>query len=311
MGAQPAAYTIVYDDRLVEAAVLGVEPSRPRAERVVFRRQRDPLYEIGDPEERERRFRAVHNEWFRRWHLDDPLATALHERPLVTTSTARCLVSLLAGARDEGADIFGAARTAEDAALERTVVVKVRPERFVEPTALLGFLRHELLHVADMLDPAFGYHRTAVGMDDASPTHERLLRDRYRVVWDATVDGRLVREGRAPASRRADRWAEFDRTLGPGGPALEAAFARWFDDPAPTHGAIAAFVREPAGPSPAASSGVRLCPVCRFPTTAFENSPESLPAGVRAEIARRHGGWTPRDGVCVQCADLYLARDRA
>jgi DNA-binding LacI/PurR family transcriptional regulator len=45
-----------------------------------------------------------------------------------------------------------------------------------------------LLHIADMVDPAFGY-QPAVPEVDGGPTYARLLQDRYRALWDVSVAG--------------------------------------------------------------------------------------------------------------------------
>jgi hypothetical protein len=63
-------------------------------------------------------------------------------------------------------------------------------------------LRHELMHVADMLDPAFGYERSLPTSDDG-PSADNIVRDRYRVLWDVTIDGRLARAGLAHPDARA------------------------------------------------------------------------------------------------------------
>jgi hypothetical protein len=75
-----------------------------------------------------------------------------------------------------------------------------------------------------------------------------LLRERYRVVWDVTVDGRLSREGLLPTRVRQARLAEFTRAFPMPTRTAETAFARWFDGPPTSHAAIVAFIQEPLGP---------------------------------------------------------------
>jgi hypothetical protein len=109
--------------------------------------------------------------------------------------------------------------------------------------ALVTLLRREILHVLDMLDPAFGYI-PEVSSGESDPALMTLLRERYRVVWDATIDGRLCREGLLGTGVRAARLAEFTSAF----PALmegaQTAFAEWFDGRQPRHAAIVAFIRE-------------------------------------------------------------------
>ncbi|MBI4537366.1 MAG: hypothetical protein HY712_05360 [candidate division NC10 bacterium] len=219
---------------------------------------------------------------------------------------------------NEGAELFvcpGGEGTGETT--RRSVGIRLLPQSLLDPETLLAFLRHELFHIGDMLAPAFGYEprlpRAALG-----PAHEGLVQDRYRVLWDTYIDGRLAGQGRAPASIREARLREFLRTFGMlGGQAVEA-FARFFSSGPLTHSALVAFataplaaVDAPSGalaPSPVAArslaSGSR-CPLCGFPTRAFETHPDQLPPAVVDRIRVSFPTWTPSCGLCQQCADLY------
>ena len=185
-----------------------------------------------------------------------------------------------------------------------TILIRLRPESFLDPDRLAGLLRHELEHVADMTDPAFGY-RKELPASDAGPAHENLLRDRYRAVWDATVDGRLFHRGLLGEEAREARQAEFARAFPMLEPGTEEHFSRWFDEPGPTHRAIAAFVLDPPGPDRGPSG---RCPICRFPTSRLDPHPERIPAAALAELQRAHPGWRPAQGLCLQCGEIYIAR---
>jgi hypothetical protein len=101
--------------------------------------------------------------------------------------------------------------------------------------------------VEDMLDPGFGYVRELPGIE-RDPAALKLLRERYRVVWDVTVDGRLSRQGLLESGVREARRAEFVRAFSMLGPGAEDAFGQWFEGPRPDHAAIVAFIQEPRGP---------------------------------------------------------------
>jgi hypothetical protein len=98
-------------------------------------------------------------------------------------------------------------------------------------------LRHELLHVADMLDPGFGYEPR---MGAGAPLLDHGRQERYRVLWDTYVEGRLVRSGVAPAIVRAERLREFTRAFPALGTRTAAAFERFFDAPRCTHAELVA-----------------------------------------------------------------------
>lgn len=231
---------VEYDPALLEAAVLCAVTGHP--EEAPFRAARDPLYELDDGEEREAAFAALHVRWFERLGLAVPLAQALAEQPRVAAGCARCVVGRAVAARDEGADLRGAPPAPP------VLLVRLRPETIADPACLLRLLRRELQHVADMLHPDFGYAprpgAAARGLPDA------LLAARYRVLWDAWVDGRLVRQGYLPATARAERLRDFARAFPGLADRLEDAFDRFFLAARCTHAELLAFAAgEGAAPS--------------------------------------------------------------
>jgi hypothetical protein len=127
-----------------------------------------------------------------------------------------------------------------------TLLVRLRPESLLEAERLRALLRHELLHAADMLDPAFGYSRE-LPASDSGPSYDNLLRDRYRVVWDATIDGRLCQRGMLDAGAREARRVEFTMALPMLGARAAELFSAWFDGPRPSHAGIVRFILDPAG----------------------------------------------------------------
>jgi hypothetical protein len=297
-GREPA---LEYEPRLVEEAVLAAMHGHPGA--AEFRASRDTLYGIPDAEEREMRFRVLHAAWFERLALGEAAVAALREQPAIAANTARCLVALAPSRAEEGAELFVAGGGAAGP-VRRTVVLRLRPETFTSPERLRALLRHELLHLADMLDPRFGYvpGGPGLGIPDA------LLRERYRVLWDTCIDGRLQRLGWAPVGVHAERRREFAGTFPMLGEQLEPAFAHFFGTSALTHADLLKFATEPEaacglvrrGPHP----GER-CPLCRLPTRVFESDPDRLPRAVRDRIQARFPGWQPAEGLCRQCADLF------
>jgi hypothetical protein len=230
---------IDYEPALVEAAVLaGVGAGRD-----AFHRERDPLYAIADGEAREAAFVELHARWFQRLGLDRWLPDALAERPQIAALCGRWVVMRARAPGGEAADLLVAPPRPP------TVLVRCTPERLAAPAAALAFLRHELLHVADMLDRDFGYEPRLPYEGGRRPAGR--LAERYRVLWDAYVDGRLVAGARAPASVRAERLYQFRAAFPELGDRAEAAFRRFFDARRRTHAELVAFATsgdEPAGP---------------------------------------------------------------
>lgn len=237
-----SAFRIAYDASLVEETVLLAESRLGAAEDVMFRAERNRIYAAEDPDEREARFEELHGRVFLRLGLDRRLHDALGERPQLLRRARGCRVLPALSRREEMADL----RAEVGAAADRrpTLVVRLRPQSLLDPASLRPWLRRELLHVADMLDPAFGYVRELPSVE-TDPALLSLLRERYRVIWDATVDGRLCGEGLLESRARSVRLAEFTRAFPMLAERTETAFASWFDGPRPSHGAIVAFIQEP------------------------------------------------------------------
>jgi hypothetical protein len=285
----------------VEESVLLAERRLSAAEAATFRSERDRIYDVDDPDEREARFEELHGRTFLQLGLDRPLHEVLADRSDLLLGTRGCRVLPAVSREEETADLR--AETGAPAEGIPTIVVRLRPQSLLDQEALRTLLRRELLHVTDMLDPAFGYIRELPSVE-TDPAVLNLLRERYRIVWDATIDGRLCREGLLGVRARAARLAEFARAFPMLSDCAETAFAPWFDGPRPSHAAIVAFIQEPRGPGTADDA---RCPLCRLPTRTLERGPEGLDRDVLRAVERDHPGWRPEQGRCPRCAEVYRA----
>ena len=272
-----------------------------------FQKGRDELYRLQDLEERDRGFREFHGTWFSRLNLAAPIQRALNEEPALISLVNCCIVARSLTRQEEGAELFVNSEEETAAPQQRVVRMLLTPESFLAPTALLTFLRHELLHIMDMLDPRFGYERHLPAVE-GGPTHEGLVKDRYRVLWDATIDGRLVRRGWLPPTTRAQHLLSFMRAFPMFGAEVDQVVQRFFADGPYTHAELMAFACAPGGAelSVQTSAGGK-CFLCGFSTYAFEPDPNLLPAEVIQQIIADFPRWQPSLGLCAQCADLYRA----
>lgn len=271
---------VVWDPVLVAEAVFLLARADD-ARWATLRRLADPV-----PRGASERLAAIDAVLFREWG-----AAAVVEEALALAKGVDCaLVARSNGPSDEGSELLvGEARS---------VLLRLKPERFLAPAPLRVFLRHEMRHVADMLDPSFGY-RPDLGVRGRTRAQDELVRDRYRVLWNLAID-----RVETPPVDAATRRAQLDRAFAAVPEALRDRLAAAFAEPsARTHERLASAARDPwaflgaaRASGPAAGSP---CPLCGFPTHRWDPAPPG------AAIARDFPSWSEADGACVQCADIY------
>jgi hypothetical protein len=291
----PLEDLVELDPALVEESVLLRSDASSAPLRRRFRRERNAIYEIADREEREAAFLALDLRWFAGLGLGVSLRKLLEEFEGVLARVSRCLVLRAARKRDEGADLHSSRGNAP------VLAVKLTPGSLLDFDRVAPLLRSELLHVEDMLDPAFGYERDPPSLG-ADPVYEKLVRDRYRVLWNASVEGRLQSRGGLSSEGEARSRREFLATFSILGSDAEGRFQDLFHGPRPSHAELLQFAASVDG------RAAGRCPLCRFPTARLRGEEESLGAPVEEAIRRDFPGWKAFDGICGQCADLYEAR---
>lgn len=288
----------VYGDRKLEAEL---------------HRAIDPLYRLPAGRDRERRFSSAYWEFFLKLELNARLAELLEERPLLTREIGVALVHESPGSKSEGAELL----VREDPELSvvdrRTLALQLRPETLLDEERLSAWGRRELLHISDMVDPAFGYARWSA---EGTPAQDNLVRDRYRVLWDAWVEARLIREGRGAEGAAARVGRMMERAFaGFDDAARCAALDRILAAEALTHAELLAWAREPEGllgeRCGAGSAGSGRpdpgdpCPLCGFST--FDWFEFGGASGERAarSISEAKPSWRVEQGACRQCAEIY------
>ncbi len=299
--AQPAPpYRLEFDPRLMEDAVqLHISGHTQEAE---FHQERERIYDIRDEEMRDKRFGEFHQQWFVRLDLAHAVERALDDYPLLKRDTRSCRVMFAVFSKQEGADLYGDSPA--------TIVIKLRPCNLLDTSRLLAFLHHEFMHLHDILDPCFAY-QLELPQSEVGPTYDNLIRERYRVLWDTWIDGRLFRQGRASAEVKQRRLAEFKATFSMLGEGWEAKFSQWFDRPIQRHEDLLAFALNPESEhlqnSPQQIQTGR-CPLCRFPSFDLQDG-RGLDSQTVQEIVADFPDWTSDQGLCRQCSDLYQARE--
>lgn len=284
-----------FDRDILEAAYLALGPRPDPA--------REAIYEITDEQRREEAFTAHVGAWFRDSGIETRVRGAFDDCPLVVKMCEAAIIRRVRNPADEMAELF---RTDDGA---NRIGMGMRTGR-IQDGSFATFMRHELYHIQDMLDPAFGYP----GPSAASCGPEvSLYRERYGLLWDITIDARLARrfdsvpEYRAMLERQR---ARFESTFGfLAATEREVLFAELSGAGLPRHDRlwqIAADPRQRHSGAEILTQGGR-CPICGF--TTFEWAGESAIGAAVANIVAEFPDWTPGVGCCARCAEIYGAFD--
>ncbi|MDH3445913.1 MAG: hypothetical protein OEN50_18455 [Deltaproteobacteria bacterium] len=302
-----AGATLHYDPRLVEEAVFHAQ--RLGSVSQELQESRNRLYEVSDTDAQEDLFNDLNRSWFVRLHLGKTIEGALQEQPIITEQVEQCFVVRATHRKQEGAELFVARESAQNNPQRRTLRVLLCPESLFDAEALTLFLRHELFHIADMLDPRFGYE-PVLPNTDGGPTYDTLIVNRYGVLWDTTINGRMMQRGWLTDSVRDQQLRDFCRAFPMLGQTGEECFRIFFHADQPNHAKLTRFAFDPraaAGRLEGQSAVGTHCPLCKFPSHSFEPEPESFADEVLTAIIQDFPQWTPAQGLCTQCADLYRA----
>lgn len=291
------------DDDFVEAAVFTVSNGkRAGAPRLLARRfhvEREQCCSILDADDRQAAFVRVHFDWFREWGLEELLLGVINELPLPGPGLTTLAFRKARMRKEEGAELYVSADNG------RIRVVAMRAERFESDEAVRDSLRIEFMHLSDMIDPNFGYtpDLRAHGMN---PSHQRIARERYRLLWDITINGRLGRgsEGerqRAVFNEAFAFWPAERRNEG---------FTKLSTNKFPKHDELLALAADPRDlshrdkPLP----GGR-CPLYGFST--FDWADLALLDDIsRASVQRESPAWSPSQGACNRCIEVYAIARR-
>jgi len=303
------SYRIEYQPQLVEDTVLWVIAGR--LEEKSFRKERNPIYQLQNEEAREENFQVLHERWYDHLGLSEPLHKVLAIWPILKLQTHKCQVVKARSKKDVGAELYIAADTPGVTDREgRSIVIQVTPELLGQPQNLLTFLRHEFLHIVDMLDPQFGY-KPHLPKSENGPTYDRFLQKRYGILWDISIDGRLHRRGWLPASVKGVHWTTFKNNFPGPQSDLEKVFGFFFNNISPKHEELLSFCRSPEtwfNTSNSESTIKGQCTLCQFPSFDLIDASTNLPSSLVAEIQNENPTCQSNEPICHQCADLYELR---
>ena len=315
--AAPALRTALLVDSRLSRRVVDLAAERARACRDdaparELDRALDPVYASAvGPADRVAGFELVYRRLFTEWGYERLVFEALAECPLVTQTVESVWLKNAERGEAAGADLGGADL--------RQLGVSLPAPLCLEPEALRLFLRRELCAVEDTLDPEFGYSPGAL-LPDRPGAMENLARERLRLLWGTSVDGRLARYGEGGAGLQDERLVEARaayRSLPAELP--ERLVERLWSGPRPTfcdlklwacdnESLLEAFL---PGARPAAAAFVpgSPCPLCSFPVGRVETAWETKKnRDLASLIAGDFPSWRPESGACERCVEGYAVR---
>lgn len=278
----------------------------------------DPIYENFSLEDRSKQFRKIEWNFFSKLGFVALIENALKEYPEFEELVAGAVIVKAKSKHDEGANLT---KGLGGDVSKKKIKVKLLLERFHDHDYLQKFLRHEFMHIADMLNEAFGYRDEVLG---GNPMEQSIITERYSTFWDIFVDSRLLKSGKETISTKEGRYAEF-AALYMGFPeeAKVEIFEKLWGDQNHTHDSmleLAKDVRKVLGIAhdyDKVPDGVKqdnkvllpgsLCPLCQFRTYSWVEDIEKDPEIVRA-VKNDFPDWSPEDGACDRCVEMYKSR---
>lgn len=315
--------TILYDTKLTEAVVRQEVDKKERAGDVSlmeeYHKEVDPIYDIDDVIDREEEFDKLYEKFFlNNLGYEKVIKEVFDEFPFLKEKISDIYINM--DLMREEANLMK--KDPDEPTNLRKIKFKMRPEIFDDKNELRKSIRHELMHVKDMLDDDYGYDtKVPAGLNT---TEENFLRDRYKILWDIYIDSRLIKEGRETMETKEKRFAWFSgiyRKLT--NEQKVVMFDNFWNKEKITHQEILAMAADMMQAVPLLGGDAtdaelekekqtywsgRPCPLCNFPTYKWANEinledekAKKLQNAIKADFPK----WTAEEGACERCAELY------
>lgn len=261
----------------------------------------EPIYEMQSEEERENKFMQLHLHLFEKLGFPKQIMDVFAEFSNIHSRIEKIFVSKAINQNTEGGDL------SENA---RDIGISILAERFINTEQLQSFLHHEFMHIADMLDETFNYKRDNALFSFLPMQYNNII-DRYRVLWDITIDGRLALKNKKISTEKEKHYSKFSILFSnlPKFQKEEIFNYLWHTENL-THREL---IEMSAGNfnllsfsgkiilSNKKMSGVP-CPLCKFPTYEWVQEFEK---DVINEVKKNFPEWQSEYGICGRCAELY------
>ena len=305
---------ILYDPYVVEEIVFSklreIEGSGNMELYEQYHNLSDRIYEFDDEDERSDGFVELNKEFFNTLGFSEVVRGVVDEFPEFHEKIEEIHIRKPTTMIEVGSDLVDERRKA---------VIRLFPEQFMDITHLRKFIRHELMHVVDMLGEKFGYKE---GKLAKLPVEETIVREKYKLFWDIFIDSRLEKRGKETVRSKDERFGEFEKLYARlPADGKKAVFEGLWKEENLTHDKAVElakdFTKLVAAYGGTLQEGVKEakkvlipgspCPLCSFPTFNWLDT-ASLDEQIIRLIKADFPDWQIDDGICDRCAECYTVR---
>ena len=305
---------ILYDPYMVEEIVFSklreIEGTGNMELYEQYHNLSDRIYELDDEDERSDGFVELNKEFFNTLGFSEVVRGVVDEFPEFHEKIEEIHIRKPTTMIEVGSDLVDERRKA---------VIRLFPEQFMDITHLRKFIRHELMHVVDMLGEKFGYKE---GKLAKLPVEETIVREKYKLFWDIFIDSRLEKRGKETVRSKDERFGEFEKLYARlPADGKKAVFEGLWKEENLTHDKAVElakdFTKLVAAYGGTLQEGVKEakkvlipgspCPLCSFPTFNWLDT-ASLDEQIIRLIKADFPDWQVDDGICDRCAECYTVR---
>jgi hypothetical protein len=202
--------------------------------------------------------------------------------------------------KDEGSELYVRSNA-------KTVLVNIQTHRLFDADHVEKFLRHELMRISDMLDPAFQYSKDAP-LGGSSELEDNLIRDRFRILWDLSISLRLLKRGFGVLVPLERQRQFYERAFSKWPASVRAkTFHEILNQKSHTQSDLLELARDQKLAVPLGLGGL-LCPLCHFTSFDPVDLSSEKDSVIMNEIREDNPGWHIELGICRNCLDLYQSK---
>jgi len=271
-----------------------------------YQKMKEPVYDIEDEDDREDAFEEADREFYDKLSLGGAIKEVLEDFPALQEQIGFLEIRRAVTREEEEGNFSN--RELETG--KKAVIIRFRPECFMQHEAFKKVVRHEYMHLMDIINEDFGYNTKRFA---ANPSEEAFIRDRYRIIWDMYIGSRLEKEGREEEADRSGCYKEFEALyLKVPAEDRKAIFEKVWEMENLTHPGILELAKDPykllqlTGEVKEEDKGKMVlpgtaCPLCNFPSYEIVTDiSEEAREKIRDEFPNWDAGW-----ACERCLDLY------